>query len=464
MPEQYSFNPLNDPRDGEPLDLDHSTSGNRPASGARQATPGEVLSSSFYGSENAGDFLGLDVEFHAEPVAGGPGAHLDVASAHPFPQTAPAPVAPPLAAVQQYADEDYEGADVDDAPVSTGALDEFEESLDAALARDEGTGSRKGPLVAAAFVVGLLAVAGAVYGPELLSPSDSGTLSPPISTARADPTTAAPVDTTAGSEGAAFTGAETDPGATDDLIEDVVEYEPIFVAPQSGGEDVADTLGDDPYATPSQDEGFDPFAEDTGDSVALSGGSSTRTGSRPTLVGTDATTAPGAARDLVPSRDVLDTSAEFPTDFTFAEGGELDMIWRGDTVPLAAIGAPSKVLTPHVGVVRLHMESGEVFDGRLWAVGLNQVWVDARPGRIGLDAARIVQYERLPVRELNDRVHQAATGERVRVQVPGGVLYGRVLSSDDDLVTLVTDGGGKVTVKNPVVQPLGPSRAMVVKH
>jgi hypothetical protein len=140
------------------------------------------------------------------------------------------------------------------------------------------------------------------------------------------------------------------------------------------------------------------------------------------------------------------------------------MIWRGDTVPLAAIAAPSKVLTPHVGVVRLHMESGEVFDGRLWAVGLNQVWVDARPGRIGLDATRIVQYERLPVRELSDRVHHAATGERVRVQVPGGVLYGRVLSSDADLVTLVTDGGGKVTVKNPVVQPLGPSRAMVVKH
>src|SRR5262245_65293590 len=48
-----------------PSEIDTSSpySGNRPASGARRATPGEVLSQGFQGAQNAGDFLGLDVEF-----------------------------------------------------------------------------------------------------------------------------------------------------------------------------------------------------------------------------------------------------------------------------------------------------------------------------------------------------------------------------------------------------------------
>jgi len=47
------------------LDPSQSLSGNRPASGARRATPGEVLSQGFQGAQNAGDFLGLDTEFTA---------------------------------------------------------------------------------------------------------------------------------------------------------------------------------------------------------------------------------------------------------------------------------------------------------------------------------------------------------------------------------------------------------------
>src|SRR5262245_973985 len=60
---------LNSPDQGFPSDVDPSSSspsGNRPASGARRATPGEVLSQGFHqGAQNAGDFLGLDTEFTA---------------------------------------------------------------------------------------------------------------------------------------------------------------------------------------------------------------------------------------------------------------------------------------------------------------------------------------------------------------------------------------------------------------
>ena len=46
--------------------------GNRPASGARQVSPGEVLSQGFDGADNAGDFLGLDTGFDPSQQASDP--------------------------------------------------------------------------------------------------------------------------------------------------------------------------------------------------------------------------------------------------------------------------------------------------------------------------------------------------------------------------------------------------------
>ena len=83
---EESFNPSNEPFPLEPDDSSDSLpagsdqslpkdsgpieqtpmpeSGNRPASGARQILPGEAFTQDFFkGSENAGDFLGLDAEF-----------------------------------------------------------------------------------------------------------------------------------------------------------------------------------------------------------------------------------------------------------------------------------------------------------------------------------------------------------------------------------------------------------------
>ena len=56
------------------------------------------------------------------------------------------------------------------------------------------------------------------------------------------------------------------------------------------------------------------------------------------------------------------------------------------------------------------------------------------------------------------------SGKRVRVQVPGGVIYGRVLSVVDEQVTLMSDSGARLILAAPDIEPMGPSRAIVVER
>ena len=114
-------------------------------------------------------------------------------------------------------------------------------------------------------------------------------------------------------------------------------------------------------------------------------------------------------------------------------------------------------------MVRVHMSSGEVFQGRMFAVGQNRVWIDGAPGRIGLDGDRVEKIERLPDAVTEHNVsEQGAVGDLVRVQVPGGVLFGRVLSKVDDRVTLVTERGARVTLKDPTIEQIGSARVRLI--
>jgi hypothetical protein len=66
--------------------------------------------------------------------------------------------------------------------------------------------------------------------------------------------------------------------------------------------------------------------------------------------------------------------------------------------------------------------------------------------------------------DVGTTVMEVARGDRVRVRTIGGVLTGRVLSRKGLTVVLQTDGGGRVTLEDPVVEPIGSSRAIVVEH
>src|SRR5262245_17042261 len=157
------------PDQGQPADVDPSSaySGNRPASGARRATPGEVLSQGFQGgAQNAGDFLGLDMEFTGSQDPGqglGQDPSLDLV---PPPTTniegeqdVGAP--PPLPAgdpVQEFAQ----------APSAF----EFGEDLGSdeggfAIEPEKSPGKR--PLVVVGLLLAVLGGAGVYYGPSLYS-------------------------------------------------------------------------------------------------------------------------------------------------------------------------------------------------------------------------------------------------------------------------------------------------------
>ncbi len=131
------------------------------------------------------------------------------------------------------------------------------------------------------------------------------------------------------------------------------------------------------------------------------------------------------------------------------------LIWTGSAIPMEQIESAARVQTPAVGIVRATMISGEVFEGRLVAVGESRIWVDVGSGRLGLDGKRLESIDRLAEPDADVELDVVSPGQRVRVRTPGGVLYGKVRSVVGEEVTLVTDKGGRITLVNPVIEPIG---------
>ena len=52
---------------------------------------------------------------------------------------------------------------------------------------------------------------------------------------------------------------------------------------------------------------------------------------------------------------------------------------------------------------------------------------------------------------------------RVRVKTPGGMLYGKIIGRDERSLTLITDGGARITVDAVDFEPAPPSRSVVVR-
>ena len=133
-----------------------------------------------------------------------------------------------------------------------------------------------------------------------------------------------------------------------------------------------------------------------------------------------------------------------------------------------SIGAPSRLLTPGVGRVRVVIQRGEVFEGTLYAVGQNRVWLDTELGRLALLSDQVQRIEHLSSTGgpgLGARGSQDLAGlPRVRVRTPGGAFYGKVIARDDGMVTLITDEGARIVLETKDVEnaPLG-SRTVVVK-
>jgi len=138
--------------------------------------------------------------------------------------------------------------------------------------------------------------------------------------------------------------------------------------------------------------------------------------------------------------------------------------WTRPEIPEGAIAQADRLLTPGVGVVRATLHGGEVFEGRLHQVGMGQIWIDTRLGRMSLEAYRLASLETLETpgaAQTGDRLGSRQIGQltQVSVGVPGGLLTGGLLSRDGDDVTLRIANGLQVTVTSSDVRVLAGSSA-----
>lgn len=125
---------------------------------------------------------------------------------------------------------------------------------------------------------------------------------------------------------------------------------------------------------------------------------------------------------------------------------------QGADVPMQRIQEVRRILTPKVGRVRVTVNSGEVFEGVLYAVGEGSVWLDTDLGRMALPSEGVRDVETLTTTSaapaLGEPGSQNLAGlRRVRVTCPGGVFTGALLSQQGDEVVLVTDEGSRIRLR-----------------
>jgi hypothetical protein len=131
------------------------------------------------------------------------------------------------------------------------------------------------------------------------------------------------------------------------------------------------------------------------------------------------------------------------------------MLWSSNEIPHAHIRGAARMQTPNVGEVRLTTSEGESFSGRLVSVGQGKVWLNVEPlGKLAFDVARVKEVAKPTVAngaELDKGV--LAVGGYAKARTDGGTLYGKVLALDSAHVTLLVDGGARVTVETARVEP-----------
>lgn len=409
--------------------------GNRPAQGARVVSASEMFREGFLGQEGASDFLGLDTEFDPTPVGAGAAGHADesyglreepdyatVATEDedgPFGSPLSAPAHDEVLAAESEMEDEYAYAEDGDLP-----------GFESELADEEIVPRRsKRPLIAGLVLVGAAAAAAAFLLPGFLGGEDPQPIEVAArpETPRARPSQPVVVE-------------QPEPRPIEDFV------------PRPDGE---------PLETPMELARIDPPILET---EAPSG--------EPLADETTYEVEPASeiAQVQEPSEDTLTlerilTLSARRESFVGQNASMLDLVWRGETVPIEAVASPSRILTPAVGNVRVTMDSADAFEGRLFAVGEDKVWLDLQLGRIGLDGTSVVSIQRLVGQPAKSgQAEPVTSGDYVRAQVPGGVIYGRVKSTKGTLVTLVTESGARITLDDPVLEPTGSGRMVAIKH
>ena len=450
---------------------------NRPAANANLSETVDATTEDFEFQDEADDFLGLEGEVQALEAASdaGSGADgsfnvsedgqlevsdgwlLEVASEE---NTAPAEASTDIEsagpeqieqlvsntiASTEVAEEDF------DAETFVGADEDYEFESDDEFDDEFGEAAppRSKKLVVIGFCAGILGTVGLLM-------LDSGTASDGVGTEVATGITPAPTQPTNAEDTEAAADASTAEVAT--TTTELESTEPI--------ENVLEGLLAAPTET-TEPTGAEPITFDALPDPSMTSDPIAAMPSLPSMpdlapVDIEMPSAQDAPRTILAQITQGTESGDISGFMDFTPSSGAGFIWTGEEVPMESISTKGRILTPAVGIVRATMNSGELFEGNLYAVGSDRVWIEMGPGRVGLDGAKVQKIERVVAATIQAEQAEATLGQRVRVRAAGGVLYGKVKSREGNRVTIITDKGARITLLDPEIEAIGRLSGLVL--
>ncbi len=143
---------------------------------------------------------------------------------------------------------------------------------------------------------------------------------------------------------------------------------------------------------------------------------------------------------------------------------ELASIYTGDAIPRDAVHGDKKIMTPSVGEVRVLLYAGEIFEGKLYAVGNRRIWLDTKIGKMALLEWQIDSFEKIADSTTMALGSQKTVAglQSVRVRTTGGVFYGKLVKHEGSTVTIITASGARLTLEDAKLATAGRSMSHVV--
>jgi hypothetical protein len=420
---------------------------NRPAAGAAFAESTQELDLDWKGTSAATDFLGIEGDVRTDEVPAPIGAGLDTSG------TAGLPADSWLHGIEDREEEALQQAQAAAEATETETRSNDHARLEGIRERVSGTGVGF-PLkkVLAACVVLALAAGGAWYWKKL---RDQRAQTTPVEVATQPtpgrPNTKKPAASTKPAPTVVGTQPEVEPPTNSDPTDPtaVVPLDPA-AGPEAGSTDPVPTS--EPVAvTPTIQ-----FPDSTNTEPV----SITATHPEPSTVDPNPVSLPTQVRALPESTNPIPGALRRATEADFAN------IWREQAVPLNAIAGDRRLRTVNVGQVRVMLDSGEYFEGALYAVGENRVWLDLDLGRISFEGTTVREITRIAAPA--SAVGAAKKGPdlsglpHVEARLPGGWMSGRLVGREGNTVTLVTDDGIRMVIETDEVRPITARKTRVV--
>jgi hypothetical protein len=443
--------------DAEHFDLDGPAQPSaRPVSGTYHA-PHEA-DPDWQGTTGATDFLGLDGDLRLDP-------HATATPMEGYPGLSSSGEAP---ALDSWLMEIEGGVD---APPGSEQLDEagLEDAVSAESTSDEeleeaaAPRPRAGVVAQLAMVVFVVALAGGgawywQHHNHEAAPVEVATRPTPKSTpkpklpapahgtnpdAPAGPSTAVTPGTDANPSAGPTTGTNADPESA--VLPTITIPDPDSVVPPTAGPDgtavATDTHGTrEPATTDTTIDTAPPPLTITFPPAPTP---------KPTAPTTPVATTPRP----------LSKGATMPGTVRRATEADYADLWRETRIPTELFQGDRKMRTLNVGRVRALVIGGEYFEGTLYAVGQNRIWMDLDLGRISFEATTVRELAQLPPlpADKNAKTKKAddlAGLPHVEVRLLGGSVTGRLVGQDGRRVTLITDDGLRTVVESDDVRPV----------